>query len=268
MNTVQRRYEGFLQTPCLWKADSIYGLHQLDITQEVHSFDKSIDTQLRLGKYVERLISYQFSKNTQVEIIAENVQIQKDKQTLGELDFIISQNNAPIHVEVIYKFYVYDAKIGKGELACWIGPNRKDSLVEKLEKLKEKQLPLLYSDECQDYLKTMPIDPDDIKQQVYFKAQLFMPIGPTNMPFSKINKDCIAGFYIDRKALTLHKFKEAKFHIPNKKDWLMVPHVSVDWLSYEDFCIKSSQYLERKFSPMCWMKSENGELQKFFLLWW
>lgn len=263
---IQLHYEGFLQTPCLWEFNSIYGLRQFNIEQKIHSFDQSIDIRLRLGKYVERLISHQFIKDAEIDIIAENVQIQKDKQTLGELDFIISQNNKPIHLEVIYKFYLYDSKKGNDELLCWIGPNRRDSLIEKLEKLEQKQLPLLYSEECQNYLKSILLDSIAIEQQIYFKAQLFIPLDNETIICTKINKDCIAGFYIHCNELG--QFKETKFYIPTKKDWLTVPHTHVDWISYEDFLKESDQYLERKFSPMCWIKSKNGELRKFFLVWW
>ena len=263
---IQLHYEGFLQTPCLWESNSIYQLHQFNIEQKIHSFDQSIDIRLRLGKYVERLISHQFIKDTNIDIIAENIQIQQGKQTLGELDFIIAQNNKPIHLEVIYKFYLYELDTGNDELLCWIGPNRKDSLIEKLEKLKQKQLPLLYSEECQDYLKSISLDAIAIEQQIYFKAQLFVPLHSTTITFTKINNDCIAGFYINRN--DLGQFKKSKFYIPNKKDWLMIPHTHVNWISHKDFLKESDQYLERKFSPMCWMKSENGQLQKFFLVWW
>jgi len=62
---------------------------------------------------------------------------------VGELDCLILRDKKPIHLEVIYKFYLYDASVGDTEIAHFIGPNRKDSLIEKLTKLQEKQLPIL-----------------------------------------------------------------------------------------------------------------------------
>jgi len=268
LNLTQQRFEGFLKTPVLWSSNTVYNLTQFQIEHQSISFDIEINSKQRLGKYVERFVSFQLSQDLSIEVIAENVQISKDKITLGELDCLLYQNGNPIHLEVIYKFYIYDSDIGDDELACWIGPNRKDSLLEKLDKLKQKQLPLLHSDECLDYLKTIPIDASTIWQQVYFKAQLFIPLDTKNVSFSKINKDCVVGFYIHHKDLGLHKFKEAKFYIPNKKDWLMVPHTNVNWMSYKDFATTCDPYLDREFSPMCWIKSQHGELQKFFLIWW
>lgn len=266
MNLTQQRFEGFLNTPVLWKSDDIYDFTQFEIEQQPLSFDIEIDAKQRLGKYVERFVSHQLINNDAIELIAENIQISKDKITLGELDCLIFKNGQPIHLEVIYKFYLYDSSIDKDPLQHWIGPNRKDSLIEKLNKLQQKQLPLLYSKECREYLQSIHLDAKDIEQQVYFKAQLFVPLTTNSELDTNINSECVAGFYINSSELV--QFKDAKFYIPSKKDWLVTPHTNVDWLSYNDFIIDSNEYLQREFSPMCWLKLNTGELKKFFLIWW
>ena len=55
--------------------------------------------------------------------------------------------NQLIHLEVSYKFYLYDENLGKLESEKWIGPNKRDSLVQKTAKLKSKQLPILFHKE-------------------------------------------------------------------------------------------------------------------------
>ena len=85
------------------------------------------------------------SKDKEIKILAENVQIQNEKTTVGEIDCILTTAKKPVHLEIIYKFYLYDKSVGTNELEHWIGPNRRDSLVSKLNKLKDKQLPLLYN---------------------------------------------------------------------------------------------------------------------------
>ena len=263
---IQQRYEGFLQTNSLWKNTTIYDLVPFEIDAISSKINISIDENLRLGKYIERFVSYQLAQEKSIKIIAENIQIQKEKITKGELDCIILKDEKPIHIEIIYKFYLYDRSVGKAEIEHFIGPNRKDSLVEKLVKLKEKQLPLLYSAECCAYLKSIHVNIDKIQQQVYFKAQLFVPFSNLNIELSSINKDCIAGFFINIKEL--EQFSDCKFYIPIKKDWLVIPHQNVDWLNFHQFNEKSSDYLERQFSPLCWLKKPNGEIKKFFLVWW
>ena len=266
MNLTQQRFEGFLKTPVLWKSNELYNLTQFEIKQAAISFHTAIDSKLRLGKYVERFVSHQLASDHTIEMIAENIQISRSKITLGELDCLIYLRGNPIHLEIVYKFYLLDPSANSNSLDCWIGPNRKDSLVEKLEKLQQKQLPLLYSKECREYLKSLHLETEAIEQQVYFKAQLFVPLSIRTVINSNINSDCVAGFYLHSSEIV--QFKNAKFYIPAKKDWLIVPHTNVDWLLYDDFIVESSTYLQRKFSPMCWIKLPTGELKKFFLVWW
>ena len=196
--------------------------------------------------------------------IYRDVRFSKDRITLGELDCLLYKNGNPIHLEVIYKFYLFDPT--KQGIHCWIGPNKKDRLVEKLEKLQQKQLPLLYAKECEKYLKSISLHSSDFSQQVYFKAQLFVPLGMQTSIDININTDCIIGFYCTPLKLT--KFKNAKFYIPSKKDWLIIPHTNVAWMGHEKYLEQSKNYLDRQFSPLCWMKTTTGELKKFFLIWW
>lgn len=263
---IQKRYEGFLKTPYLWKSDVVSNLSQFEIDSKSDQLHISIDENLRLGKYVERLVSFELSQQEDISVLAENIQIQKEKRTLGELDCLLLRNNKPIHLEIIYKFYVYDASVGNTEIEHFIGPNRKDSLIEKLTKLKDKQLPLLYADACKSYLDALHLKSDNILQQVYFKAQLFTPFSNQNITLKTLNNDCITGFYINKNELDA--FTDCKFHIPSKKDWLIVPHTNIAWQTLEVFKTTANECFERKFSTLCWIKFSNGELQKFFLVWW
>jgi hypothetical protein len=115
-------------------------------------------------------------------------------------------------------------------------------------------------------LQSIDLNAKDIQQQVYFKAQLFVPFRMKKEIQSSINTDCIVGYYF--KPHELVQFKDAKFYIPTKKDWLMIPHTNVDWLLYDEFLTESSTYLQRQFSPLCWIKKNTGELKKIFLVWW
>ncbi|KGL63302.1 DUF1853 family protein [Polaribacter sp. Hel1_85] len=263
---LQKHYEGFLQTNCLWKDNVVYEILQFDIETKSTKIDIDINEKLRLGKYIERLVSFQLEQEKDISILSENIQIQKEKITLGELDCIIKREEKPIHLEVIYKFYLYDSSVGNTEIEHFIGPNRKDSLVEKLTKLKEKQLPLLYSNECKSFLKTINLTSNKIEQQVYFKGQLFVPFSSKSLQLETLNQDCIVGFYINQKELL--EFKNCKFYIPNKKGWIVIPHKNVNWLNYENFQILAQDYIQRKSAPLCWMKKQNGTLIKIFLVWW
>lgn len=262
---LQKRFEGFLNTPNFWSDSNIENLKQFELSHKVSKIDIDIDEKQRLGKYVEQFVFYQL-KNTNSEILLENVQIQKEKRTLGELDCIIKVKNRLIHLELVYKFYLLDETTGSSEIDRFIGPNRKDSLREKLIKLKEKQLPLLYSAECKEQLIDYDIDVNIIQQQVCFKAQLFVPFNTKRLNLKKLNNNCIVGFYI--KQNQLKEFQDCKFFIPTKKDWLIKPEVNVKWTNYTDFQEFAKKYYQEKYSPMLWVKHKNGELSKCFLTWW
>ncbi|GAA4946740.1 hypothetical protein GCM10023314_20030 [Algibacter agarivorans] len=263
---LQKRYEGFLQTPCLWINGAIFNLPSFEINSKSNKIEIALDENLRLGKYVERFVSFELGQQNNISVLSENIQIQDGSITLGELDCLLLRNGKPIHLEIIYKFYLYDASVGNSEIDHFIGPNRKDSLKEKLTKLKEKQLPLLYSNACKPYLEELDLKVEDMSQQVYFKAQLFLPFSNQNIKLKTLNTDCVIGFYLNQNELD--QFNDCKFYIPNKKDWLILPHTHVNWLDFHIYKTITKDYFEQKFSPLCWIKFNNGVLKKMFLVWW
>jgi hypothetical protein len=263
---LQKRYEGFLKTPQLFLNKSIFDLIPFKISSQSNSIKGSIDNHLRLGKYVERLVAFELSQHSNISVLAENVQIQEDKTTLGELDCLLTQNSKSIHLEIIYKFYVYDDTVGYTEIDHFIGPNRKDSLTEKLVKLKDKQLPLLYSDACKHYLDRLNLEAKNISQEIYFKAQLFLPFSKQDIKLKDLNPECVIGFYV--KITELEQFEGCKFFIPSKKDWLVLPHTHVNWLNFNDFISIITDYNAKQYSVLFWAKLKSGELKKLFFVWW
>ncbi len=221
---------------------------------------------IRLGHLVERYIIHQLQQNTNTQLLTSNLQIKHNKQTIGELDVIFLQNNTPIHLEIVYKFYVYDETVGSSELEHWIGPNRKDSLVEKLHKLKTKQLPLLHKPEAISVLKQLNISPDKTKQYVHFQAQLFVPYQQNKTTYPKINQGCIVGFYVNLKNSS--NFKTCQWYIPSKHNWLVTPHNNVPWSTYTSVISEIKNLLANNKAPLCWLKTPDNKLEKIFVVWW
>jgi len=263
---LQQLYHGFCKTPLLWTRSQILGLSQLQMNnKESLLFKRSLNRRLRLGQLAEQFVFNQLEQIENCSILAENIQIQKEKKTLGELDALIEMNNELIHLEIVYKFYLYDATLGNSEIERWIGPNRNDSLIEKVIKLKEKQLPLLYSPPCKSVLKAHGLELEGIKQQVLFKAQLFVPY-QKSIDFQLLNKDCVCGFYINK--LQLEDFSACKFYIPSKLDWFLEINPLVNWVNITSFKIEVSVFLEQNKSPLVWIKQPDDTLSKCFLVWW
>lgn len=261
------QYQGFCQSKPLWTNCLNNKLQQFDFQRIYNNpLKANINTKLRLGKLVEQFVFNEFSFDNSLEIILENIQIQDEKITIGELDCILLQNKKPVHLEIVYKFYLYDKSVGETEIEHWIGPNRKDSFIQKYRKLINKQLPLLQHPKTVEVLKKHHINLEEIQQQVYFKAQLFPHLSELNNEFKVINNECIEGFYIYKNEL--EKFKNCKFYIPTKHNWLVKPHTSVNWDHHEKFSLKVFEILTKKNAPLCWIKKPNGVISKFFLVWW
>lgn len=263
---LQVLYRAYCNTHLLWKNADIKSLKQLNLPQaNTDFFLRKLDKQLRLGQLAEQFVFNQIETCNRAAILAENIQIQKDKRTLGELDTLLLLDRIPIHLEIVYKFYLYDTSSGASEIECWIGPNRKDSLIEKLNKLEQKQLPLLFSEHCKHTLKRLELDHLVFEQQVLFKAQLFVPY-EQQTHFELLNADCISGFYINTSQL--ERFKTHQFYIPTKLDWFLAPNDTVDWMDLIHFKLTSRPSIERHKSPLFWLKSNTGKLSKAFLVWW
>lgn len=263
---IQLQYQGYLDTPLLWEDDALLGLKQLELDkQATNQFYDSISDQMLLGKRVERFVNAELEQHENIEILLENAQVQNEKTTIGEIDCILKQDGIPIHLEIIYKFYLYDSSVGDTEIERWIGPNRKDSLVKKLHKLKSKQLPLLHNTFTKTVLNKVHIDPAHTLQRVLFKAQLFTPFHEP-IAFNLLNKGCLRGFYIHFPEI--QQLSNCKFYIPIKVDWLMQVQSNTDWLSYPEFEKIISGIIAENKAPLCWIKFPNGIMQKFFVVWW
>jgi len=267
LTNLQLHFQGYLNTPLLWKNHAVLGLEQLELPAPTTiKLGETIPVNPPLGKLVERYVSAELQQYKSVKILLENVQIQNQKITIGEIDCILALDETPVHLEIIYKFYLFDPKIGNTEIEHWIGPNRNDSLKQKLHKLKDKQLPLIYNEHARSVLNAIHVNTTDILQRVRFKAQLFMPYQKDQANFNLLNRDCLKGFYV--YYAEIEQFSHCQFYIPNKIDWLMEVQPDVEWIVFLEFNKRISQLMSEKIAPLCWIKRPNGITEKFFVVWW
>lgn len=262
------RFLGFQKTAKLWDFNAIETLPQFPIPfVDLNYIPETNHKKLRLGKWIEIFTAFQLQQIEGIKIIAENLQIKNNKQTIGEIDVLLLQQEQSIHLEIAYKFYLYDDTMEYDHhLDYWIGPNRTDSLTLKLKKLTNKQLPLLLQPETQPALNRLGLNSNDIKQFVNFKAQLFVPYHKRTIDFKALNKDCTQGFYIHFNQIEI--LKNYHFYIPIKLDWLVEPQLNVKWLNFNDTVIAIRMFMDKKQSPLCWLKDENNQLTKCFVTWW
>ncbi len=219
---------------------------------------------LVLGKIVEFFVQKQVQKlgNT---VLIHNHQIQENKQTIGEIDLLFQDTNHHyIHLEMVYKFYLYDPAAQR-TIEAWIGPNRRDTLLEKLQKLSQKQLRIFQQEACKPLLQDLGLTMEQIQSFAHFKAQLFVPYGYV-VAQTGITPTAVTGYYGNLQKL--ETFAQSKFYLPRKWHWLLRPHTQVTWLSLEEIRLVVLEKHKREQAPMLWIKEPNGSILKFFVVWW
>jgi hypothetical protein len=155
--------------------------------------------------------------------------------------------------------------MGTSEEEKWIGPNRKDTLFEKLEKVKLKQFPLLQKSETIEKLKALKIE-IPTEQQLCIKAFLFIPKKMNFESFPKNLSDCIVGNYIKLEDFNTED-KNASYAIPTKKEWLLPMETIEKWYSFSEVKQLIIEQIKINKSPLIYKKTLQS-LERFFVVWW
>lgn len=196
--------------------------------QWLHDIDAQrlqFPAQHRLGRYYEALWEYFFRHDEQYQLIAHNVAIRKNGQTLGELDFVIFDTFSQryIHLEIAVKFYLhYPHSNTSIDNAAWLGPDSRDNLAKKWRKLNLEQSLLSQKEECQTRLEQLGIQLP-VDHAVSLKGYLFRPDNSTAMPqlFNRQNK---LYRYYRCENLLQKTFTDASTGIIPKSCWLQQCH--------------------------------------------
>ena len=267
--TVRNQLSAFLNTPSLFLDDKISAYKPFHTSKKATAQPPDSENYV-FGKRMEEFLEFYFEQSNQYRVLAKSLQINKEKITIGELDFIIEDNTQQklIHIELVSKFYLYDPAIHE-ELNRWIGPNKKDSLIQKLDKLQKKQLPLLFNPYTKVELQKFGIEPKTVEQQLCFKAQLYIPYQfETKLIKPIVNIDCIAGFWIRPEQLHRPEFQDAKFNIPIKNDWYCRPNKEAEWEELSSLSTKLDKLHKMKKSPLVWVNKSGSIFEKCFIVWW
>lgn len=124
----------------------------------------------RLGHHFERLVLFYLSHapNSTLRVLDHNRAIYGNNAsghriTIGELDFLLAQDNRLLHLETAVKFFLGVAHEGR---VRWLGPGLKDRFDRKIDHLRNHQLPLSQQIEAE----TGPIE-----RWFWLKGILFHP---------------------------------------------------------------------------------------------
>lgn len=132
----------------------------------------------RLGIYFEALWRFFIETDPQLELKAANVPIAAAGKTLGEFDLIIFDRDRGnhLHIELASKYYLKantPFQMTGGPLSGWLGPNTRDRLDLKVDRLLRHQVRLSERPEAAGILRELEIR--KLEKAVVLKGCLFYP---------------------------------------------------------------------------------------------
>ncbi|HET9236673.1 MAG TPA: DUF1853 family protein [Oligoflexus sp.] len=129
----------------------------------------------RLGFYFEQLFAFWLSRMEKTSV-SRHRPVTRDGRTVGELDILGLDRDTgqALHFELAIKYYLQTAR-DRSELCDFVGPRAQDRLDLKLERLFQKQLRLL---ETEDGLRAVPQDlrHRPFVSRAFVKGGLFYPL--------------------------------------------------------------------------------------------
>jgi hypothetical protein len=214
---------------CTWFSDCWYRDQYREIEQQLRELDRdpaklesllAVQKDRRLGNYFETLWCFALQLNSRYRLIERNLQIQDGEGTLGEMDFIVLDNETGryAHWELAIKFY-----LGIGNTVdprAWHGPGKQDRLDLKLDHLLSRQTRLSRHPVAKAQLEERGIVIDDCA--VILKGRLFYPWqqeGPEHHP-RYANPSHLHGHWLTRRQLVRSYRADARFVPLIRSGWM------------------------------------------------
>jgi hypothetical protein len=132
----------------------------------------------RVGHYFESLVGYWLQQLKGWELMARDHLVRQEKRTLGAYDFIVRNAQDRVeHWEVAVKFYLRRGQ--QSEWRSWVGPNQRDRLDKKINRMRDHQLVLARREEGQAALSELGVSKID-QQVVLLKGVFFTEWGSSS----------------------------------------------------------------------------------------
>lgn len=124
----------------------------------------------RLGEYFEILMTTWLDQVPPATLIAHNQQVHSGRHTIGEFDLLFRRDRAVHHWELAIKFYLgHPDRFGE---AKWSGPNPKDRLDKKWQKMLRRQLTLADKRPARQVLRKLGVD-EAVEARAFIKGYFF-----------------------------------------------------------------------------------------------
>lgn len=178
--------------------------------------DEATPQNKRLGKYVEQLLGDYLQQHQEVSNFHKNLILADEGRTLGELDFVFDHKGQRYHWELAFKFYLLHQHQG---MKAFFGPQGRDRLDLKINKLRQHQLPLIAHPHFDHLRKDHPT----IQSELYVKGWLFYHLNhKLEVPdLPKLNPEHAKGWWLFEHELHSEYFESGTcFQIVEKDRWL------------------------------------------------
>lgn len=179
----------------------------------------------RLGLYFEALIAFLFSQGwhdgvVPYRLLGRNIQVCEGNVTVGELDMLLEDiKGNQIHLECAVKFYLAH-RPALGDWRNWVGPNGRDRLDIKLQRLLNHQLTLVGHPAAQELLIAQGIDPKNIASRYFLRGRFFPhPESGQSLPVNS-NPECLTGHWLHRESFAARFEGSHGWRALQKLEWL------------------------------------------------
>lgn len=177
----------------------------------------------RLGHRFEALWEFYLRHHSFYEVMATNLQVERDGRTLGAMDMLLRDHrlDSVVHLELAVKFYLYIGGVRGPGGARWVGTNPDDDLDQKVEHLLRHQLPLSDDPATRHLLRGRGLPAPD-QHCALIKGYLFHPLQDQVRPDHPISPNHLQGLWVyvrDSPALG-SRFPDSRWQILPKDHWL------------------------------------------------
>jgi hypothetical protein len=151
------------------RMDGIRGLEKWRSLSDVERGEIFSYEGWRVGPYFESIVELWLHLLDGWDVLATNLTVFKERQTLGAFDLIVRGPDGEIeHWELAIKFYLGVSNIG--DWNDWLGPNQRDRLQKKMNRMMHHQLPLSSRPEGVEALRLAGIPPIQQKRALVLGA--------------------------------------------------------------------------------------------------
>lgn len=156
----------------------------------------------RLGRYYEELWQFALRQAPDVRLLAANLAVRDNGNTLGELDLLLEDDEGLQHIELAVKFYLGPPHGDGRALDAWLGPGRHDRLDLKLAHLRRHQLPLARRVETRALLQAFSARTP--QSSLWLGGYLFYPWGHACSAPAVASADHLRGRWLGRSQWASH----------------------------------------------------------------